>query len=93
MLDAKFRHSAVFKNGSLVPAEITVREGVVTSIESTDTSEMGESVDSKISFARSIRRSVIYCRGVLPVRARTCEIRLTSEQCIILQRVALLIAV
>ena len=34
MLDAKFRHSAVFKNGSLTPAEITVREGVVTSVES-----------------------------------------------------------
>ena len=34
MLNAKFRHSAVFKNGSLTPAEITVREGVVTSVES-----------------------------------------------------------
>ena len=34
MLNAKLRHSAVFHNGSLAPATITVREGVVTSIES-----------------------------------------------------------
>ncbi|MBQ8383519.1 MAG: dihydroorotase [Clostridia bacterium] len=34
MLSATFRKSAVFKNGSLTPADVTVREGVVTSIES-----------------------------------------------------------
>ncbi|MGM9647209.1 MAG: dihydroorotase [Eubacteriales bacterium] len=34
MPDAKFRHSAVYQNGSLIPADVTVREGVVSSIES-----------------------------------------------------------
>ena len=36
MLNAIFRQSAVFKNGTLTPADITVREGVVTSVEATD---------------------------------------------------------
>ena len=36
MLNAKFRHSAVYQNGSLTPADLTVCEGVVTSIESTN---------------------------------------------------------
>ncbi len=35
MQSAKFRPSAVYMNGKLTPAEITLREGVVTSIEST----------------------------------------------------------
>ena len=41
MLNAKFRHSAVFENGSLTSAELNVREGVVVSIESTEASKMG----------------------------------------------------
>ncbi len=35
MLNAKFRPSAVYTNGKLTFAEITLREGIVTSIEST----------------------------------------------------------
>ena len=35
MLNAKFTHSAVYQNGSLTPADVTVSEGVVTSIETT----------------------------------------------------------
>ncbi len=35
MLNVKFRPSAVYTNGKLTPAEITLREGIVTSIEST----------------------------------------------------------
>ena len=35
MLNAKFTHSAVYQNGSLTPADVTVSEGVVTSIDTT----------------------------------------------------------